>query len=65
MAIVDTSSAGVVISKSCFDQLGMVKDEEVEFTITLATNTNKKVRTVLFDADITMGRKQLKFRPLC
>ena len=35
VAIVDTGSAGVVISKSCFDQLGMVKDEEVEFTITL------------------------------
>ena len=38
VAIVDTGSAGVVFSKSCFDQLGMVKDEELEFTITLATD---------------------------
>ena len=53
-------SAGVVISKSCFDRLGMVKDEEVEFTITLATDTNKKVRTVLFGVDITVGEKTVK-----
>ena len=38
----------------------MVKDEEVEFTITLATNTNKKVRTVLFGEDITVREKTAK-----
>ena len=64
VAIVDTSSAGIVISKSCFDQLGMVKDEEVEFKITLATDTNKKVRTVLFGVNITVGRRKYKSWPL-
>ena len=34
VAIVDTGSAGVVILKSCFDWLGLVNDNEVEFTIT-------------------------------
>ena len=58
VAIVDTSSVGVVISKSCFDRLGMVKDEEMEFTST--TDTNKKVRTVLFGVDITVGEKTVK-----
>ena len=38
----------------------MVKDEEVEFTITLATDTNKKVRIVLFGVDITVGEKTVK-----
>ena len=65
MATVDTGSAGVVISKSCFDQLGMVKNEEVEFTITLAKNTNKKVRTVLFGVDITVGGEDSKTPSHC
>ena len=60
VAKVDTGSAGVVISKSCFDQLGMVKDEEVEFIIALATNTVKKVRTVLFGVDVNVGEKTVK-----
>ena len=48
VAIVNTGSARVVISKSCFDWLGLVDDNEVEFTITLAMYTNKKVRKVMF-----------------
>ena len=60
VAIVNMGSAGVVISKSCFDWLGMVKDEEVEFKITMAINTNKKVRTVLFSVDVTVGEKTVK-----
>ena len=31
-------------------------DEEVEFTITSATDTNKKLRKVLFGVEITVGR---------
>ena len=56
VAIVDTGSAGVVISKSCFDRLGLVSDDEVEFTITLATDTNKKLRKVLFGVEVTVGK---------
>ena len=38
----------------------MVNNKEVEFTITSATNTNKKVRTILFGIDVTMGEKTVK-----
>ena len=31
-------------------------DEEVEFTITSATDTNKKLRKVLFGVEVTVGR---------
>ena len=31
-------------------------DEEVEFTITSATNTNKNLRKVLFGGEVTVGR---------
>ena len=36
VAIVDTGSSGVVISKSCFRRLGLMQDGEVKFTITQA-----------------------------
>ena len=55
VAIVDTGSAGVVISKSCYNHLWMNCDEEVEFTITSATDTNKKLRKVLFGVKVTRG----------
>ena len=42
VAIVNTGSAGVVILKSCFDWLGLVNDNELEFTNTLATDTKKR-----------------------
>ena len=57
VSIVDTGGAGVVISKSCFDQLGLVDDNEVEFTITLATDTNKKAQKVMFGVKVTVGEK--------
>ena len=60
VAIVDTGSAGVVISKSCFDHLGLAGDDEVEFTITSATDTNKKVRKVLFSLKIAIGKNTEK-----
>ena len=56
IAIVNTGSAGVVISKSCYNCLWMNCDEEVEFTITSATDTNKKLRKVLFGVEVTVGR---------
>ena len=48
VAIVDTGSAGVVISESCFVRIGLKEDNEVEYNITSATCTNKKLRKVLF-----------------
>ena len=48
VAIVDIGSAGVVIPESCFNWLKLVNGNEVEFTITLATDANKKVRKVMF-----------------
>ena len=49
-----------MISKSCFDWLGLVSDNEVEFTITLATDTNKKVRKVMFGVEVTVGDKTVR-----
>ena len=54
VAIVDTGSTGVVISKSCFERLGLVGDDEVEYTITSATITNKKLSVVLFGVEIAV-----------
>ena len=69
VAIVNTGSAGVVISKSCFDWLRLINDNEVDFTITLATDTNKKVRKVMFGVKVTVGEKtvssQLFYYKVC
>ena len=46
VAIIDTGSSGVVISKSCFRRLGLIQDGEVKFTITSATDTNQKHRKI-------------------
>ena len=54
----DTDSAGAVVSKSCFDQLGMVKDNEVEFTISSATDTNQKVSKVVFGVEVSLRKLQ-------
>ena len=40
VAIVDTRSSRVVVSKSCLWRLKLVHNGEIEFTIILATNTN-------------------------
>ena len=57
VAIVNMGSAGVVISKSCFDWLRLVNNDELEFTITLAMDTNKKVRKIMFSVEITVREK--------
>ena len=58
VAIVNTGSALAMILKSCFDWLGLVNDNEVKFTITLAMDTNKKVRKVMFGFKVTVGETQ-------
>ena len=58
VAIVNTGSAGVVISKSCYNCLRMNCDEEVEFTVTSTTDTNKKLRKVLSVLRLLLGRTQ-------
>ena len=57
LAIVDMGNAGVVISKSCFDWLGLVNDNEVELTIFSAMDTNKMMRKVMFGFKVTVGEK--------
>ena len=44
IAIPNTGSAEVVISKSYFDWPRLVNGNEVEFAINLATDTNKNMR---------------------
>ena len=58
VAIVDTESAGVIISESCFERLGLKEDDEVEYTLTSATGTNKKLRKVLFGVKIAVGKNR-------
>ena len=55
-AIVNTRSAGVMILESCFERLGLVGDNEVEYTITSSTNTFKKLRKVLFGTRLQIKR---------
>ena len=54
--IVNTGSAGVVILRSCYNYLWMNCDEELKFTITSATDTNKKLSKVLFGVEVIVGR---------
>ena len=52
VAIINTGSLGVVISKSCFRRLGLMQDGEVKFTITSATDTNRKHRKVIKEIEV-------------
>ena len=58
IAIFNTTSTGVRILESCFERLGLVGDNEVEYTITFATNTNKNFRKVLFGVEIAVGKSK-------
>ena len=48
-----TKNKNLVNSPACREMF-------LRFTITLATNTNKKVRTLLFGVDVTVGEKVVK-----
>ena len=52
VAIIDTVSSGVLVSESCFRRLGLIQDGEVEFTITSATDTNRKHRKIIKEVEI-------------
>ena len=58
VAIIDTGSSGVVISESCFRILGLIPDGEVEFTITSATDTNRKHRKIIKEVEIEVGKSR-------
>ena len=58
VAIIDTGSSGVVISESCFRRLGLIQDGEVEFTITSATDTNRKHRKIIKEVEIEVGKSR-------
>ena len=57
VAIVNTGSAGVVISDICFERLGLVGDEEEEDIISSAMDTNKKLRRVLIGVKLIVEKK--------
>ena len=58
VAIVDTGSSGVVVSKSCFRQLKLAHNGEIEFTITLATDTNQKNRRLMKELEVKVGNSK-------
>ena len=58
VAIVNTGSAGVVILESRFERLGLAGDDEVEYTIISATDSNKKFRKFLFGVKIAVGKSK-------
>ena len=55
-AIVDTGSTVIVISRRCFDRLGLVKDAEVLLTLSSVTNTVMAPQKVFYNVKIQVGR---------
>ena len=64
VSIVNTGSSGVVILEGCFGRLGFVGDNEVKCTITSATETNKKLKKVLFGIKMALGKFKVKLQAL-
>ena len=58
VAIVDTGSAGVVMSESCFERLGLKEENELDYTITSAMGTNKKLRKVFLGVEVAVGKNR-------
>ena len=59
VAIVDIGSSGVVVSESCFQRLKLVHNGEIEFTITLATDTNRKNRRIMKELEVKLGNSKV------
>ena len=59
VAIIDTRSSKVVVSESCFRQLGLIQDGEIMFTITSATNTNWKTRKILKKLEVQVRNSKV------
>ena len=55
-AIVDTRSTSIVISRGCFDRLGLVEDAKVLLTLSSVTNTVMAPRKVFYNVKIQVGR---------
>jgi len=60
VAIVDTGSSGVVVSESCVSCLNLVPNDEVEFSVTSATNSTKKLRKLFYNLSITVSNVSVK-----
>ena len=60
IVIFNMGSSEVVILQSCYDFLGLVYDNAVEFTITFATDTIKKVRKALVGVEVSVGNSKVK-----
>ena len=52
VAIVDTGSSGIVVLETYVQRLNLIPDNEVKFSITLATNSTKKNCKLFYDLKI-------------
>ena len=55
VAIIDTGLSGVVLSEVCVSRLNLKPDDEVDFSITSATESAKKKRKIFFSLEVTVG----------
>ena len=55
VAIIDTGSSGVVLSEACVSRLNLKPDDEVDFSITSATESVKKKRKIFFSLEVAVG----------
>ena len=55
VAVVDSGSSGVVISRGCVSRLGLKQDDLVEMNIASLNGVENKSRSVFFDVPIEVG----------
>ena len=56
MAVVDSGSSGVVVSRGCVARLGIQPDDQVEMNIASLGGLEKKVREVFYEVPIEVGK---------
>ena len=59
VAIVDIGCSGVVVSESCFRRLKLAHNREIEFTITLATDTNQNNKRIMKKLEVKVGNSKV------
>ena len=55
VAVVDSGSSGVVVSRGCVSRLSLKPDDQVEMNIASLNGVEKKSRDVFFDVPIEVG----------
>ena len=56
MAVIDSGSSGVVVSRGCVACLGIQPDDQVEMNIASLGGLGKKVREVFYEVPIKVGK---------